>query len=103
MQNHQVQVPYENTLGGFEMFKDGPLRYLEIHTGYYTRGFGGPAHTGGVSQTRTAYVGLGLNLSELLFSQPGLRDTAVGSAARALHKYIQVPYTYVASDGNSAR
>jgi hypothetical protein len=90
-------------LGGFEMFKDGPLRHLEIHTGYYTRGFGGPAHTGGVPQTRTAYVGLGLNLSELLFSQPGLRDTTVGSAVRVLNKYIQVPYTYVASDGNSGR
>ena len=41
-------------LGGFETFKDGPLRYLEIHTGYYTRGYGDPAHTGGVPQTRTA-------------------------------------------------
>jgi len=39
----------------------------------------------------------------LLFSQPGLRDTALGPAVRALHKYIQVPYTYVASDGNSGR
>jgi hypothetical protein len=90
-------------LGGFETFKDGPLRYLEIHTGYYSRGYGDPTHPGSVPQTRTAYVGLGLNLSELLFSQPGLRDTTVGSAVRALHKYIQVPYTYVASDGNSGR
>jgi hypothetical protein len=89
-------------LGGFETFKGGPLRYLEIHTGYYTRGYGDPAHTGGVTH-RTAYVGLGLNLSELLFSQSGLRDTTVGSAVRALHKYIQLPYTYVASDGNSGR
>ena len=48
-------------------------------------------------------MGLGLNLSELLFSQPGLRDTTVGSGIRALHKYIQLPYTYVASDGNSGR
>jgi hypothetical protein len=90
-------------LGGFEPFKEGPLRYLEIHTGYYTRGYGDPTHTRSVPQTRTAYVGLGLNLSELLFSQPGLRDTGVGSGLRALHKYIQLPYTYVASDGNSGR
>ena len=33
-------------------------------------------------------MGLGLNLSELLFSQPGLRDTTVGSGIRALHKYV---------------
>ena len=26
-------------LAGFETFKDAPLRYLEIHTGYYTRGY----------------------------------------------------------------
>ena len=90
-------------LGGFETFRDGPLRYLEIHTGYYTRGYGNPAYTQGVPQSRTAYVGLGLNLSELLFSQPGLRDTTIGSAFHALHRYIQVPYTYVSSDGNSGR
>jgi hypothetical protein len=90
-------------LGGFETFKDGPLRYLEIHTGYYSRGYIDSAHIGVVPQTRTAYVGLGLNLSELLFSQPGLRDTTVGSGLRAVNKYIQLPYTYVASDGNSGR
>jgi predicted lipoprotein DUF2279 len=88
-------------LAGFETFKDGPLRYLEIHTGYYTRGYSATAPN--VPQTRTAYVGLGLNLSELLFSQPGMRDTAVGSAARAFNRYFQLPYTYVSSDGNSGR
>ncbi|MGZ6228608.1 MAG: DUF2279 domain-containing protein [Candidatus Binataceae bacterium] len=90
-------------LGGFDAFKDTPLRYLEIHTGYYTRGFGDPAHVGSVEQSRTAYVGLGLNLSELLFSQPGLRDTTAGSVIRAFNKYIQLPYTYVSSDDNSGR
>lgn len=90
-------------LGGFEMFKETPLRYLEVHTGYYTRGYGDPAHIGSVAQSRMPYVGLGLNLSEVLFSQPGLRDTTVGSAIRAFNKYFQLPYTYVASDGNSGR
>ena len=90
-------------LSGFEPFKDGPLRYLEIHTGYYSRGYGDGVHPTGVPHTRTAYVGLGLNLSELLFSQPGLRDTTFGSAANALRKYIQMPYTYLSSDGNSGR
>ena len=90
-------------LGEFDAFKDTPLRYLEIHTGYYARGFGDPAHVGGVERSRTAYVGLGLNLSELLFSQPGLRDTTAGSVIRAFNKYIQLPYTYVSSDGNSGR
>jgi hypothetical protein len=90
-------------LSGFEPFKEGPLRYLEIHTGYYSRGYGDGVHPSGLPHTRTAYVGFGLNLSELLFSQPGIRDTTIGSAGRALSKYIQVPYTYLSSDGNSGR
>jgi predicted lipoprotein DUF2279 len=89
-------------LGGFDTFKDTPLRYFEIHTGYYTRGYTGAAVQTG-NETRTAYVGLGLNLTELLFSQPGLRDTDAGSVVRAFNKYFQLPYTYVASDGNSGR
>jgi hypothetical protein len=88
-------------LGGFETFKETPLRYLEIYTGYYARGFG--PHTGNVPQTRSAYVGLGLNLTELLFSQPGTRDTTIGSAIAVFNRYIQLPFTYVASDGNSGR
>jgi hypothetical protein len=89
-------------LGGFDAFKDTPLRYLEIHTGYYTRGYIGTV-SGSQTGTRTAYVGLGLNLTELLFSQPGMRDTNVGSAVRAFNKYFQLPYTYMASDGNPGR
>ena len=78
------------------------MRYFEVHTGYYTRGYGDPAH-GAPAPSRTAYVGLGLNLTELLFSQPGVRGTTVGSAIRAFNQYFQLPYTYVASDGNSGR
>ena len=68
-------------LGGFETFKEEPLRYLEIHTGYYSHGYGNSAHTGSVAQTRTAHVGLGLNLSELLFSQPGCGTLPSGLAS----------------------
>jgi hypothetical protein len=88
---------------GFERFNDGPLRYLELHTGYYTRGYADYERAMGAPQTRSPYIGVGLNLSELLFTQPGVRDTQSASVARALLKYIQVPYTYVSSDGNSGR
>ena len=89
-------------LGGFEAFKETPLRYLEIHTGYYTRGYNGHFITG--NETRSAYVGLGLNLSELLFSQkPDWANTTGGDIVRAFNKYIQLPYTYISSDGNSGR
>ena len=60
---------------GFEAFKDGPLRYLELHTGYYTRGYYEWEHAAGIPKTRSPYVGIGLNLAELLFSNPSVRDT----------------------------
>jgi hypothetical protein len=90
-------------LAGFEPFKDGPFRYLEIHTGYYTRGYSDYERERGAPLVRAPYVGVGLNLSELLFNQPGVRDTTSASVARGLLKYIQVPYTYISSDGNSGR
>jgi hypothetical protein len=90
-------------LAGFETFKDTPLRYVEIHTGYYTRGYTDYERAMGAPQTRSPYIGVGVNLSELLFSEPPVRDTQSASVARALLKYIQLPYTYISSDGNSGR
>ena len=83
---------------GFEAFKDGPLKYLELHTGYYTRGYNDWERVAGIAKERSPYVGIGLNLSELLLSRPELRDAPLASVARTLLRYIQVPYTYVASD-----
>jgi hypothetical protein len=83
---------------GFEAFKDGPLKYLELHTGYYTRGYNDWERVAGIAKERSPYVGIGLNLSELLLSRPELRDAPPASVARTLLRYIQVPYTYVASD-----
>jgi hypothetical protein len=90
-------------LAGFEAFKDTPLRYVEIHTGYYTRGYMDYERAAGTPQIRTPYIGVGVNLSELLFSEPPVRDTQSASVARALLRYIQLPYTYVSSDGNPGR
>ena len=52
----------------------------------------------GIARTRSPYVGIGLNLSELLFSHPAVRDTLPGTLGRTLLTYIQPPYTYLASD-----
>jgi len=56
------------------------LRYVELHAGYYTRG-----NASGRIE-RTAYVGLGLNLSALL---------APGDVLRSVLEYYQPPYTYL--------
>jgi hypothetical protein len=84
---------------GFEQFRDGPLRHLEIHTGYYTRGYSDWEAAAGIPKTRTPYVGVGLNLAELLFSDQRVRDSLPGALARTALGYIQVPYTYYGSDG----
>jgi hypothetical protein len=83
---------------GFDATRDGPLRYLELHTGYYTRGYYDWERTAGIPQTRTPYVGIGLNLTELLLSHPSIRDTPPAAIARTVRTYIQAPYTYIASD-----
>jgi hypothetical protein len=85
-------------LSGFETFKDTPLRYLEFHAGYYTRGNFDWERAVGIPQSRTPYVGIGLNLAELLFSAPSVRDTPPGSFGRSILQHIQVPYTSIATD-----
>lgn len=82
---------------GLEPFREGPFRYLEIHTGYYTRGYSDWEKTAGIPQSRSPYIGIGLNLSELLFSSPAVRNTPVGQIGRDVLRYIQVPYTYIST------
>jgi Predicted periplasmic lipoprotein (DUF2279) len=84
-------------LAGFDAFKDGPLRYLEIHTGYYTRGYSDWEQTTGIARSRTPYIGLGLNLTEVLFSAPSVRDTTPAWLGRNILRHIQLPYTYIAT------
>jgi uncharacterized protein YfiM (DUF2279 family) len=47
---------------GFEGLRATPLRWLELHAGYYARGFSDPLR----EDRRTVYVGLGLNFSEVM-------------------------------------
>jgi hypothetical protein len=85
-------------LAGFETFKRTPLRFVELHAGYFARGFSMEEQALGIPKTRHAYVGIGLNLSEVLFSEPAIRDTLPGQVGRTFLEYVQVPYTYVATD-----
>jgi hypothetical protein len=71
---------------GFEIFEDTPLKYLELHLGYYSRHFNHdslPLE----GRERNIYVGLGVNLSELL-------NPTIGQYAKFFN-YFQVPYSYV--------
>jgi hypothetical protein len=86
---------------GFETFKSTPLRYFELQGGFEARGFGDNERKLNYPIERTFYVGVGLNLNEILFGSvpyPNLsryRDTTGGWAARKALEYLQVPYTAV--------
>jgi hypothetical protein len=86
-------------LSGFDQFKDTPLRYAELQAGYFTRGYMYWERAENLPRTRTPYVGVGLNLSELLF--PRKQDPSLAEAVgQRVLEYIQVPYTYIATDNS---
>jgi hypothetical protein len=82
-------------LAGFDQLEHTPLRFVELHAGYYARGFHREDKIAGESRRREPFVGIGLNLQELLFSQPSVRDTTAGRIGRFTLEYVQVPYTRI--------
>jgi hypothetical protein len=84
---------------GFETLKNTPLRYAELHVGFDARGFELDERRLGYPIERTLYVGVGLNLNEVLFgagSAPNFRkykDTLPAWAVQKTFEYLQVPYT----------
>ena len=86
---------------GFETLKNTPLRYAELHAGFDARGFEEKERELGYPIERSFYVGVGLNLNEVLFGtgpNPNFaryKDTLPGWAARKTLEYVQVPYTSV--------
>ncbi len=70
-------------LDGFDAFQDNFLKYLEMHAGYYSRGYGDSDE-----DTRSLYGGISLNFSRIL-SQNGWEKTG-----KTL-EYIQLPYTVI--------
>ena len=91
---------------GFEELKTTPLRYVELHAGFDARGFELDERRLGYPIERTFYVGVGLNLSELVFGAgpvPNLakhKDTLPARVVQKTLEYIQVPYT-AAYHGNT--
>ncbi len=73
-------------LAGVERLNRGALRYLEFHLGYYTRGF--DATEDHPIPERHLYVGIGVNLSELL-NRAGREQTG------RIFNYLQMPGIYL--------
>lgn len=75
-------------LDGFDGIQNPLARYLEIHLGYYARGF-----DSGQTPQRNIYLGVGINLSKI-FHQVSMKKTA-----RVLN-YYQLPHTYVSLEND---
>lgn len=69
-------------LDGFKAIKNKALQYLELHLGYYTRGYSDNTR----ARERNIYFGVGVNLAKI-FDRLSYKKTAV------LFNYYQPPYT----------
>ena len=71
---------------GFDKLHDSPFSYLELHLGYYARGYDDyKSYLVDDDRKRSVYVGLGLNVGKLVKK---VWDTQI-------FNYLQIPYTYV--------
>ncbi len=78
-ENHKYLMAIK--LDGFD-FIDGPLEYLELHTGYYGRGYS----DSNIKDERNVYVGLGINLSKIFADYKYYKTSTVLN-------YLQIPFT----------
>ncbi|MDO9166331.1 MAG: DUF2279 domain-containing protein [Rhodoferax sp.] len=85
-------------LAGFDGTRDTPLRYLELQTGYYTRGFSREEQLDGMARSRRGFIGIGLNLSELLFGQRASNESGALRGGRFFLEHIQLPATATRSE-----
>jgi len=84
-------------LAGIESLRNSPYRFLELQTGYYTRGFTKAEQADGLTRARHSFVGIGLNLSELLFGQRTSQESSLQNAGRLFLEHVQLPYTAIRS------
>jgi hypothetical protein len=75
-------------LDGFEQITHPLFKYLELHLGYYARGYSSHG-----TPERTIYAGIGVNLSRIL-NQFSLNRLST------LTEFVQVPYTYKAVEND---
>ncbi|WP_395397502.1 DUF2279 domain-containing protein [Novosphingobium sp. BL-8A] len=95
--SHYAQQRFMFSLkgAGFEKLHNTPLRFLDLQLGYFATDFSNADKAAGVDPKRHIFVGVGLNLGELLFS--GSRSR-LGKAAYTVLDYFQIPYTSVRYD-----
>ena len=86
----QQRYLFALTLAGFERFEHSPLRFVELHAGYYSKNFTAEDINAGRTPQRKLFFGVGLNLKELFFRSP---KSEAGKIAGSALDYVQIPYT----------
>lgn len=79
-------------LSGFEEFERSPFRFVELHLGYHGDDFRLEDRAAGIEPKRHVFVGVGVNLRELLFKDA---KRPAGRVAGEILDYFQPPYTAV--------
>ena len=80
-------------LSGLPACQRNFLQYVEVHGGYYTRGYLNEDEERDLDRERVLYAGLALNLSRI-FEKQGFRRTST------FLKYYQPPFTYLEAGEN---
>lgn len=82
-------------LAGFPKLERSPLRFIELHLGYFARGFTDRERLRGDPLSRHGYVGIGFNIQQLFARHP---SGTVERLGKGVFDYIQVPRTSVNAD-----
>lgn len=82
---------------GFEGLKGTPFRFLDLQLGYYASNFLKSDIDAGEEPRRHLFVGVGLNVGEILF---GRNKTGFSKHADRVLDYLQLPYTSVRLDAH---
>lgn len=88
----QMQYIMALKLSGFEGLKNTPLRFVELHAGYRATGFTLREEQRGDERRQRPFIGIGLNVSQLIFGREKPKGV-IGRGAHQALEYLQVPYT----------
>lgn len=80
--NHYYSIALK--LDGFDVFENNFMKYIELHAGYYTRGY----EDDDEDDVRSVYAGISINFSSL-FKNNGWYKTG-----KTL-EYLQIPYSVI--------
>lgn len=96
-QRHYEQQRYMLSLkgSGFKELRKTPLRYLNLQVGYYGSDFMAVDRNAGKEPKRHLFVGVGLDVGEILF---GRSHSTAGRVAYTVLDYFQIPYTSLRYD-----